>query len=363
VRAITIDFNYDMDINGFFGTDSQPTPARTALEFVGNAFQPFQDKLSPIVPGGMNSWSAFFPHPNEGFQACACNISIPEDTVVIYVGARDLPGTEIANAGPGVWGVDNPETATPQFVAAVGNRGQGSVLDDYAPWGGVLAFDTTLPGGNARTWHFDVHALPAVPAYDFASVAMHEIAHIFGFGISAPFLRQTDDHEFHGPLASELYGGSISLAEDNAHWSSNVFSPPFNDDRSAALGPSLAAGERILPSPLDYAALADVGWQVPAALFELTGDADGDDDVDGADILLWQRNMGVIGGQADVNNDHFVDSYDGWLIAQNLGASAPAPQSAGAAPEPNTAQLIVAVWLAQSGLLCWRQSWRLAVAK
>jgi hypothetical protein len=80
--------------------------------------------------------------------------------------------------------------------------------------------------------------------------------------------------------------------------------------------------------------MADFGWEVPPELLQLSGDADSDNDVDGADFLLWQRNLGGMGGSlGDVNGDLFVDDYDGWIIRHYLGAKG-APSGSLATPEP-----------------------------
>lgn len=78
-------------------------------------------------------------------------------------------------------------------------------------------------------------------------------------------------------------------------------------------------------------------------------DTDLDNDVDGADFLVWQRNFGLDGGQdqGDFNFDFFVDGADLQVLAEEFGRSASSvvttidnimligpPASVSAVPEP-----------------------------
>jgi hypothetical protein len=343
--GITLQFNYAYDVNGFFGTAAAPTPARKALEFAARGFTAFTDTLQPIVPGGANAWTARFTNPTTGAQEAISNPVVPTNTIIIFPGARDLSNSRLGESARGIYALDNANVMSPGFINAVVNRGQGSTSADFAPWGGSIAFDMKNPDGSPRLWNFDPRALPVGLENDFLSTAQHELAHLLGFGVSesGSFQAKVQDGQFAGAYAMALYGGSIPLQADREHWEISVRSPPFAVDRPrAALGPVLFAGERLPLTPLDYAALADIGWEVPPELLRLPGDVDGDHDVDGADLLVWQRNVGGFGGSpGDVNGDLAVDDYDGWMIRQYFGASgAPLPASA-AAPEPGGALLAI----------------------
>jgi len=67
---------------------------------------------------------------------------------------------------------------------------------------------------------------------------------------------------------------------------------------------------------------------------EAPGDYDGDSDVDGADLLIWQRDLGSMTNlAADGNGNGVVDAPDLDLWKMNFGASAGAASTA-AVPEP-----------------------------
>ena len=109
------------------------------------------------------------------------------------------------------------------------------------------------------------------------------------------------------------------------------------------MDPSLRAGARKLFTPLDYAALADLGWSVPDSLLHpviTPGDFDYDGDVDGSDFLLWQSHFGGPGPIGDADGDNDVDGHDFLAWQRNFGGASgsgsalPAPL-----PEPATGLL------------------------
>jgi hypothetical protein len=209
----------------------------------------------------------------------------------------------------------------------------------------VIAIDTFDFEGAARKWHYDVDTNPAADEYDFYTVVTHELAHMLGFGTSTAFNADVVNNTFAGANAQAIYNGVVPLS-GGQHWASGVTSPPYKagTQPNPSLGPTLPRGERRLFTPLDYAALADVGWQVPHKLYDLPGDFNGDRVVDGADFLVWQRSFGTSGAlAADANADGVVDEYDGWILRQNFGAMGmqfPFASVAGASvPEPSTAAL------------------------
>jgi hypothetical protein len=97
-------------------------------------------------------------------------------------------------------------------------------------------------------------------------------------------------------------------------------------------------------------AAGDVGTSMP-----LSGDYDGDEDVDADDYLVWRGNFGSTGAlAADGTNDGVVDAADYVVWRQNAGASSVALLvSNTAVPEPSTISL--ALWLASVGLTARRR--------
>ncbi|HEX6960306.1 MAG TPA: hypothetical protein VF175_00455, partial [Lacipirellula sp.] len=244
--------------------------------------------------------------------------------------------------GRGVYSFPLQSSPSEGFRANVVNRGQGAGNEDFAPWGGYIGFDTLGPSGGMRKWHFDYRTAPPSDSFDFYTVAVHELAHLLGFGTSTPFVMQLESGRFAGSQASELYGGSVPLHADHQHWGSTVTSPTQQRPATPSLAPQIAPGERRLFTPLDYAAMADIGWEATPEQLGLAGDVNGDLFVDGADFLAWQRNLGGLGGSlGDVDGSRRVDQYDGWLVHQALGAGDSAVAAAGAiAPEPSAVKLL-----------------------
>ena len=70
---------------------------------------------------------------------------------------------------------------------------------------------------------------------------------------------------------------------------------------------------------------------------------DGDNDIDGADFLTWQRNFGTgtLPSQGDAENDGDVDSKDLTVWEIQYGGTPPLAAAAASVPEPSSASLIL----------------------
>jgi hypothetical protein len=89
-------------------------------------------------------------------------------------------------------------------------------------------------------------------------------------------------------------------------------------------------------------AAGDIGTSLP-----LSGDYDGDQDVDGDDYLVWKRDFGLTGGSAaDGNNDGVVNAADYVLWRSNAGAGAAGFVVSAAASIPEPSAVFIASWLA-----------------
>jgi hypothetical protein len=350
-QAITLDFRLACSLEGTCGPGDfffDHPEAWEDLNFVGQFYAPFADSLSAI-----SGASVTFPHPDTGNAAFGLNnFSVPANTVVIFVGGRDLDGNQVGGGAVG-----GPNGAFP--------RGQGTIVgssaNDFASWGGVVSFDTKTSTGVDRNWHFGVDSLPGTFQVDFLSVAMHELGHVFGFGASASLENKVSGGLLQGAASTALYGGGVPMvfnpgANMHEHWGDGVTSPPYANQPAPSFSGTLRLGRRVLLTPLDYAGLKDVGWQVPAQLLGLHGNSDGDGDVDGNDFLAWQRGYGLpSGGSAlagDLSGQGLVDSFDLWLWEQYYGSTSGVGGLASSQiPEP-------ASWCL--GALC---SWALATRK
>lgn len=321
--AITVDFQLACDLGGtcsagdFFFDHPE---AIDDLHFVAQAYLPFADNLSAISGASIS-----FTHPDMGaVNTQLVNFAAPADTIVIFVGGRDLSGNQIGAAAPG-----GPNGAFPRGQGTI----SGAAADDFALWGGAIAFDTMTTAGADRNWHFGHEASPSPGTVDFISVAYHELGHVFGFGTADSFENQVSSSEFQGATSVDMYGSGVPVlfsaaSSKHDHWATSVTSPPYDEEPTAAFGPSLVLGRRTLLTPLDYAALKDIGWEVPDQLLGLHGNTDDDSDVDGEDFLAWQRGFGTTSGASalmgDVSGQGGVDSFDLWLWEQNYGATSTA---------------------------------------
>ncbi|WP_165074741.1 hypothetical protein [Paludisphaera rhizosphaerae] len=268
LMTVTIKIDYSYDTSNFFNTTVKRNIMQLAADILGNRLD---DHLSAITPSGSNSWTAQFENPATGNTQKIKNLSVPADTLIVYVGARDLGTGSTAEGGhgaPGGLGV----TGIPAWVNLIVSRGQPGALaakpTDIGSWGGAIAFN------SATNWYFDVSSSKLGPKQiDFLSAAIHELGHVLGIGDVPPdghptsWTRLVSGHSFLGAYSASEYGSSsVPLNPGNDHWAEGTRNGGFE----TAMDPTLHDSTRRLFTDLDYAALKDIGWQVHDQGFLLT---------------------------------------------------------------------------------------------
>jgi hypothetical protein len=264
-NAFTIQFDYSYDDNGFFAEESR----KTLLQHAGDYFEArISDDLDAIAPGGINNFTAQVRRPDTGALIGIPNLFVEADTLVVFVGGRNLGGS-LGVGGPAGYSAGG----TSEFLETIRTRGEigettGPSATDFAPWGGSIAFNTE------SNWDFnaDLSADAVISGNDFYSVALHELGHVLGFGTSDSWDYWISGGEFTGPASTASHGGNVPLEADGRHWESDLESTLMGLTRETAMDPTLTVGSRKLFTELDLAALEDIGWEVtpvplPAAAF------------------------------------------------------------------------------------------------
>jgi hypothetical protein len=154
-QALDIVFDYSLDTAGFFTAAKRETLNQVASIFENNLTNSLAALTSVDFTTGLMDGYA-------GTALTVTNRNIAANTLVIYVGAVDLRDSTIGLAYVG--------TATP-------NRTNTSNNGFFSGWGGQMLFDTGV------NWYYDTDIRSAETVsgtLDFATVAMHEMGHVFG---------------------------------------------------------------------------------------------------------------------------------------------------------------------------------------
>jgi hypothetical protein len=261
--TVTLQFDYSFDTGGFFTDPARRAVLQAAATAVTGAMTDF---LDAIVPGGSNTMTLSFDDPGTGNPTTVVDPTIPEDVIIVYVGGYDLPGAAVGLGGPA--GVSaSGSLAFTRTAQARGNNGAlGNNPTDFAPAAGAIAFDTLAP------FYFNTDASGLTSGdNDFFSIAQHEIAHLLGFPSADSFQRFVqNNHTFTGPKTVAAFGGNpVPLENDDSHFldGTNV------SGVEALMDPTLTIGTRKTITPLDLAALDDLGWSfdpVPPPVVSVT---------------------------------------------------------------------------------------------
>lgn len=292
-----IQFDYRFDTSGFFAD-----PARRAT--LGAAARTWesliQDEFAD-VPAGIPFQ---VQNPQTG-QLETVVFNAPFDDLVIFVGAQSTPFAE---------GADALAAAKPDGLNVVGstfaNRFNGS---NFEPWMGTISFSNnpTFTDGTAAPWFFDStpetgNDIPT-GSTDFLSTALHEIAHVLGFGSAPIFQNQVTNGSFRGPNAIAANGGvPVPLDASLGH-----FQDGFVVDGQPTLMGATTPYRRQTITRLDAAILADIGYQISG--FQTQGStpaiATADRDLIFGTVVADQ--LDGLGGNDQIQGDAGDDVLDG----------------------------------------------------
>ena len=236
-----IKFDYRFDESNFF------TPERKAvLEKAGEIWSFYiQDEFEAIEAGEELKFAI-------DKTAREVTLDEPIDDLIIFVSSVKLD-SDRATLGEGA------------FFASYtigSDREERIIGDDFQPWLGTIEFNTTVED------RFFFDPTPAtdddIPLnkQDFLSLSLHEIGHVLGIGIAPRFSRLVKNGEFTGTASVGLNESQpIPLGKFENHvkegFSLDVNSDPLLDE-------SFTFGERTLPTDLDLAILADIGYEITA---------------------------------------------------------------------------------------------------
>ena len=317
--GIMIQFDFSHDTTGFFDSPDR----RVVLQLAAHTLTArLGDDLAAIVPNKRNTWSASFLNPPTGNMATVTNLVVPSNTLIVFVGARKLPGTQTGQGGPGGFSASGRSS----FLNTVAARGESGALrdapTDFGPWGGSITFD------QDTNWHFGttVNELGFSEA-DFLTTALHELGHVLGFGTAPSWTELVVGEEFTGPAAIAEYDadGNVPLSPTLGHWIAGT----TEEGALSIMTPSTLSGTRTAFGKLDFAGLDDIGWDlIPAATFNLlAGDANNDNQVTGADLIIIQQNFGKVDLDipttglfpGDANDDGQVTGADLIVVQQKFG--------------------------------------------
>jgi hypothetical protein len=257
--AITINFDYTRDTNGFFSNSAR----KTTLEAAGAFFEAtLNDNLTAINSAGQNHFNAGFFNPATGLYETINDFSVAADTLTVFAGGRNLGGS-LGLGGPGGFSASGSQS----FFDSFRSRGQGdgttaavsgATATDFAPWGGAITFNASI-----SNWYFDGDVstdadLPSGSS-DFYSVALHELGHLLGIGTADSWENFAVTGEFTGPASKAANGNAnVDLDPDLSHWLDGTTS----NGLEAAMDPIITQGTRKHFTELDLAGLKDVGWEV-----------------------------------------------------------------------------------------------------
>jgi len=249
--SLTIQIDYRFD-NGYFTNNTDPNAAvrRTTIEQAARDIgSHITTPLAAIQPGGSNSWTATVFNPaNPQSTVSVPGLAVGANTIVVFVSGGTGSGGEAGLGGYGGYSASGSSA----WLASLRNRGP-SGPSGFTTWGGAVSFD------QSTNWNFGLGS-PASNQLDFYTVSTHELTHVLGFGTSPTWNNKVSNGVFTGAFSVATYGAGVPVSgsADAGHWRQGTI---YNGSVTV-MQPELSHGKRVAASKLEYAALADTGWQV-----------------------------------------------------------------------------------------------------
>lgn len=248
-ESFNIVFDYSYDTSGFFDDPERRNALEAAADIweglIGDDFQP--------VPAGVQFSIA---NPSDPASDVSITLSSSVDDLVIFVGGTDLGGLRTTATGTiitgGRGGPDGFGAAGDILSSRIYSEFRGQLTTDFEPFVGTISFNSN----SDADYSFDISG-PASGKIDFVSTALHEIGHVLGIGTSGVFDSHISAGAFAGPNSLEENGGvPIPLEPSGAH-----ILDGYSGD-TALMDPRNFVGTRQLPTDLDLALLADIGYEI-----------------------------------------------------------------------------------------------------
>jgi len=304
---IELDYGYDTGSDNFFGSNAT---AKAAVEQAAADISALlTTELAPVSSSysGTNgattatfNWSYLFKNPSTGADVTLSTPSLSANTVQIFVGMRELLGFDRGSGVPAGaqyqlsgGGYGSEWTGALAIAEAKSHngigRGGGPVILNFSD---VAAFDGTTASYNVDLgvgvgsiwfdidsddsgtsnsnselndyWHYDHTTAVDVGKYDLYSVAIHEILHALGIGVSNTWDDQVSGlTNWTGSEVISVHGSGAGLIHSTTgHINYGVMSTKLSDGtiQQAAMTPSLGKGERREMTELDAAFFIDIGY-------------------------------------------------------------------------------------------------------
>ena len=276
-QALTIEIRYELSGSQFYNQPGAKEALRAAADFYEDLIA---DRLGAINPADYKGavWTPTYANPITGAEVAMtaqANLVVPADTIIIYAGSANL-GAPAARAGAGaaklssggglVWWNQVYNRGEPGAIRIL-SSGWGPPPTDFAPWGGVIFFNSAI-----TNWNFSTSNATGTTSPDALSVALHELGHILGLGIyrtDCSWLTLISGGRFTGPLATQSFG--TSPPTDGTHVVTGAarspaygcFGIPHGTPVLPLMSASLPASHTFnVPTDLDVAMLRDIGWEL-----------------------------------------------------------------------------------------------------
>lgn len=280
-EAVEIEIDYSFDTAGFFDQAGSREALRAVCDYFETIITDDLDRIDVAEwPAGF-TWAPTFFNPATGNRVSVLNRVIPRDTYVLYVGGRMNLGAA-GQAGPGGFTSARGDRA---FFDLLRSRGEAGALatppTDVGSWGGSATFDLS------RQWSFLLTTRGPNSQSNFVSIALHELAHVFGIGTAPAWTTHVSGNVFTGPRSAASFGRDVPLQSGGGHWQDDAacvfstghnpsnplnvlsrtlehFGVPAGREQIALMDPSLCNTGSFLRvlTELDVAGLEDMGWEI-----------------------------------------------------------------------------------------------------